>query len=147
MVKIFGPNHILSFFSKYVVVNFYHFSMKDTLKGDNFKTKKNCMRHSAPGCIYHYHRVTADCQSNSAWYLLVVVVFVVVEALRLLYLLLLQHLLFLLQKGKFHRRSFPQDLLREKSWYIKRKMVVSLLSSVNKAELYHSCMRLGWVVS
>ena len=41
MVKIFGPNHILSFFSKYVIVNFYHFSMKDTLKGDNFKTKKN----------------------------------------------------------------------------------------------------------
>ena len=48
-----------------------------------------CMGHSAPGCIYHYHRVTADCQSNLAWYLLVVVVFVVVEALRLLYLLLL----------------------------------------------------------
>ena len=39
MVKIFGPNHIHSFFSKYVVVNFYHVSMKDTLKGDNFKTK------------------------------------------------------------------------------------------------------------
>ena len=41
IVKIFGPNHILSFFSKYVVVNFYHFSMKDTLKGDNVKIKKN----------------------------------------------------------------------------------------------------------
>ena len=40
MVKILAPNHISLFFSKYVILNFHHFFLKDASKCDNIKTKK-----------------------------------------------------------------------------------------------------------
>ena len=41
MVKIFGPNDISLFFSKYVIIDFHHFFLKTTHNGDNDKTKRN----------------------------------------------------------------------------------------------------------
>ena len=41
MVLILAPNHVSLFFSKYVIVNFHHFLIKDAPKCDNFKTKKS----------------------------------------------------------------------------------------------------------